>query len=148
MHIEFKHPEVLSDGRDRSVIRFLLPPNQDAVHVCTLWDADRDQTIMAVLAALYLRDRDALKQLVAVAEGRGQITFWCRSADQLTDVRHALDDAAHAVTWQHGFWKTGQGHVVPCRGTVVDWEALDADHPLRGAARGQRLGLITATGAL
>jgi hypothetical protein len=147
VHIDFKLPEVLSDGRDRSVIRFQLPPTPSsaAVHVCILWDADRDQNILAVLAALYLRHRDALKQLVAVAETRGQIAFWCRSADQLPDMRRALDDAANAVTWQHGRWRAGIGHVVPCKGTVVDWAALAADHPLRGAARGQQLGLVEVT---
>jgi hypothetical protein len=156
MNIEFSYPEYLANGRDRSVIRFYLPPKLgpspqreylDAVHLCVLWDHDRDQLVLAVLAALFLRNREALEQLVAVAEARGRVDFWCRSAEHSKDLQRALDDAANAVTWQRGRWKVNPGQVVPCRGTVVDWEKLPEKHPLHSVAKGQGLGLIVTGGA-
>jgi len=166
MYIEFSSPEVLSDGRDRSVIRFYLPPKlgqpdahdlryrgeHPAVHVCVLWGADRSQLMLAVLAALYLRNREMLEQLVAVRQERGRVDFWCRSAEHVKDLQRALDDAADAVLWQRGSWKINAGQIVPCKGTAVDWQVLPEADPtlaaIRSAAKGQGLGLISSRGAL
>jgi hypothetical protein len=166
MYIEFSYPEILSDGRDRSVVRFYLPPKtgqshvhdlryraeHPAAHVCVLWGADRSQLIMAVLAALYLRNREMLEQLVAVRQERGQVEFWCRSEGYRRDLQRALEDAVSAVLWQRGPWKVGPGQVVPCKGSTVDWQSLPENDPtlgaIRSAAKGQGLGLISLHGAL
>jgi hypothetical protein len=156
MYVEFSYPEFLSDGRDRSVIRFYLPPktgqpdahdlryraHHNAVHVAALWGSDRSQNLIAVLAALYLRNREMLEQLVAVRQERGRVDFWCRSTEDVKDVQRALEDAIEAVLWQRGVWKVNPGQAVPCKGTVVDWEQLADDHPLRSAAKGQGLGIV------
>lgn len=161
MYIEFSYPEFLSDGRDRSVIRFYLPPKlgqpsthdiryreqHTAVHIAALWGPDRDQRLIALLAGLYLRNREMLEQLVAVRQEGGRLYFWCRSDEHLKELQRALEDTAEAVLWQRGSWKIKTGQVVPCKGTIVDWERLPADHPIVSAAKGQRLGLIAAHGA-
>jgi hypothetical protein len=166
VYIEFSSPEVLSDGRDRSVIRFFLPPKvgqprvhdlryraeHPAAHVCVLWGADRSQHMIAVLAALYLRNREMLEQLVAVRQERGHVEFWCRSEEYRQELRRALEDAVDEVLWQRGRWKVGPGQVVPCTGTVVDWQSLPEDGStlgaIRSAAKGQGLGLINPHGVL
>lgn len=160
MYIEFQSPEYLADGRDRSVIRFFLPPKlgqphahdftlrgqHPSVNICIQWSERRDTRVTALLAALYLKDREMLEQLVGVAESRGRIDFWCRSSDSsdLRDLQRALDAAANAVMLP---WRTNPGQTVPCQGTVVDWKALPETHPLKSSAKGQRLGRVAATGA-
>jgi hypothetical protein len=162
VYIDFSYPDYLSDGRDVSAVRFYLPPKavthpdahdvrnrerHSAVHVCIVWAADRDQRALAVLASLYLRNREALELLAGIRHERGRLDFWCRSAEHVREMQLALQDAADAVLWQRGSWKVNPGQVVACKGTIVDADALPADHPLRPSARGQRLGLISATGA-
>lgn len=162
MYIEFSYPDYLSEMRDVSAVRFYLPPkfvNQpdahdisnrarhSAVHIGIVWAADRDQRALAVLASLYLRNREALELLVGIRQERGRLDFWCRSAEHLREMQIALQDAADAVLWQRGSWKVNPGQVVACKGAIVDWEALPDTHPLRGIAKGQRLGLINATGS-
>lgn len=162
MYIEFSYPEFISDGRDRSVIRFYLPPktgqpddhdlryrtHHNAVHVAVLWGPDRSQKVLAVLAALYLKNREMLEQLVAVRHEHGRVDFWCRSTEStlcgpdVRDVQRALEDAIEAVLFQRGAWKVNPGQVVPCKGTVVDWQALLEEHPLRSTAKGQGLGVV------
>jgi hypothetical protein len=160
VYIEFSYPEFISDGRDRSVIRFYLPPktgqpddhdlryrtHHNAVHVAVLWGPDRSQKVVAVLAALYLRNREMLEQLVAVRHERGRLDFWYRDLADVKDVQRALEDAIEAVLWQRGAWKVNAGQVVACKGNVVDWQAMPEDHPLRSTAKGQGLGLIAAHG--
>jgi len=155
VYIEFSAPEYLADGRDRSTVRFYLPPKlgqprahdlryreeHPAVHVLILWSERRDQRMLAVLAALFLRDRDLLEELVAVAESRGRVDFWCRSEEHRKELQRALGEAAEAVMFGHA-WKANPGQVVPCKGAVVDWDKLPEDHPLRSAAKGHGLGLI------
>lgn len=156
MYIEFSAPEYLADGRDRSVIRFYLPPRigqprahdmryrgqHPAVHICVLWSERRDQRMLAILAALFLRNREMLEQLVAVAESRGRVEFWCRSAEHAKELQQALDDAAVAVQFGSA-WKASPGQVVPCTPTgAVDWETLAAGHPIKSTAKGHGLGLI------
>lgn len=160
MFVEFSYPEIVSDGRDCSVVRFYLPPKfvnhpdahdvrnksmHAAVHICIVWAPDRDQRALAVLASLYLRNREALELLVGIRQERGRLDFYCRSAEHVKEVQLALQDAADAVLWQRGSWKVNPGQVVPCEGTILDRDALPLDHPLRSSARGQRLGLINAT---
>jgi len=161
VYIEFSYPETLSEMRDVSAVRFYLPPKlgqpgvhdmsqrsrHAAVHICIVWAPDRDQRALAVLASLYLRNREALELLAGIRQERGRLDFWCISAEHVREVQLALQDAADAVLWQRGSWKINPGQVVPCKGTIVDWEALPETHPLRGIAKGQRLGLITSTGA-
>jgi hypothetical protein len=155
VYIEFSYPEFISDGRDRSVIRFYLPPktgqpddhdlrfrtHHNALHVAVLWGPDRSQKVLAVLAALYLRNRELLEQLVAVRHEHGRMDFWCRSDDNKKDLQRALDDAAGAVMFSRA-WKVNPGQVVPCKGTAVDWQSLPEDHPLRSTAKGQGLGIV------
>jgi len=151
------HRIFLSEMRDVSAVRFYLPPKastqpdahdisnrarHSAVHICIVWAPDRDQRAHALLASLYLRNREALELLVGIRQERGRLDFWCRS--HVREVQLALQDAADAVLWQRGSWKINPGQVVPCKGTIVDWEALPETHPLRGIAKGQRLGLISA----
>jgi len=161
MLVEFSYPEILSDGRDSSATRFYLPPKigqpdvhdycnrelHSAVHICTVWAADRDQRSHAVLSSLYLRNREALELLVGIRQERGRLDFWHRSPEHAREMQIALQDACDAVLWQRGSWKVNPGQIVPCKGTIVDADALPADHPLRPMARSQRLGLITAKGA-
>jgi hypothetical protein len=166
VYIEFSYPEFISDQRDRSVIRFYLPPKtgqphvhdlqrrgeHPAIHVAILWDRDRDTRMVATLAALYLRKREMLEQLVGVAESRGKIDFWCRSAEDAKELRGALDEASAAISFGNA-WKANVGQVVPCTSTgAVDWEKLDEKDPqlgaLRSAAKGHGLGVITPRGAL
>jgi hypothetical protein len=156
VYIEFSYPDILSDMRDVSAVRFYLPPKlgqpgthdlqnraqHSAVHVCVVWAADRDQRALAVLASLYLRNREALELLVGIRHERGCLDFWTRSTEHVKEMQIALQDAADAVLWQRGSWKVNPGQVVPCKGTLVDWAALPETHPLRGIAKGQRLGLI------
>jgi hypothetical protein len=158
MYVEFSYPEYLADGRDWSVIRFHLPPKTvgslrwpprdelPAVHLCVLWDHDRDQRMLALLAVVYLRNREMLEQLVAVAESRGRIDFWCRSEEHRKDLQRALDDASEAVMFRRA-WKANPGKVVPCKGTAVDWQALPDGTPdaLRSVAKGHGLGIVPAT---
>jgi hypothetical protein len=160
MYIDFSYPDYLSDGRDVSAVRWYLPPKlgqpdahdisnrarHSAVHICIAWGPDRDQRALAVLASLYLRNREALELLCGIRHERGRLDFWCRSAEHVREMQLALQDAADAVLWQRGSWKVNPGQVVACKGTIVDADALPVDHPLRSSARGQRLGLITATG--
>jgi len=159
--VEFSYPETLSEMRDVSAVRFYFPPKfgqpgvhdvryraqHSAVHIGIVWAPDRDQRALALLAGLYLRNREALELLVGIRQERGRVEFWCRSTEHVREVQLALQDAADAVLWQRGSWKINPGQVVPCKGTIVDWEALPETHPLRGIAKGQRLGLINATGA-
>ncbi len=162
MYVEFSYPDYLSDSRDVSSVRFFLPPKaasqpdahdissrarHSAVHICICWAADRDQRALALLASLYLRNREALELLVGIRQERGRLDFWCRSAEHVRQVQLALQDACDAVLWQRGSWKVNPGQVVPCKGTIVDADALLPDHPLRSSARGHRLGLVTANGA-
>jgi len=165
MYVEFSYPEVLSDWRDRSVIRFYLPPKigqpaahdlrnrtqHNAVHIALLWGPDRSQNLVAVLAALYLRNREMLEQLVAVRQERGRLDFWCRELADVKEVERALADAVDAVLWQRGVWKVNAGQFIPCKGMMVDWQALPENDPtlgaIRSAAKGQGLGLIAAHGA-
>jgi hypothetical protein len=159
MFIEFSYPETLSEMRDVSAVRFYLPPKaashpdahdvrnraqHSAVHVGIVWAPDRDQRAHALLASLYLRNREALELLAGIRHERGRLDFWCTSVEHVRAVQLALQDAADAVLWQRGSWKVNPGQVVPTRGTVVDWEALPETHPLRGIAKGQRLGLVSA----
>jgi hypothetical protein len=161
VYIEFAAPEYLADGRDRSTIRYFLPPKlgqprahdirfrgeHPAAHILIIWSERRDQRMLAVLTALYLRDRELLEQLVAVAESRGRVDFYCRSAEHAKELQSALDGAAQAVLFS-GAWRANAGQVVPCTSTgAVDWQALPEDHPLRSAAKGHGLGLIIAGGA-
>lgn len=156
MYIEFSYPEFISDGRDRSVIRFYLPPKtgqpddhdlryrtyHNAAHIAVLWGPDRSQKVLAVLAALYLRNREMLEQLVAVRHESGRLDFWVRELADAKDVQRALEDAIEAVLWQRGSWKVNPGQVVPCKGAVVDWQSLPEDHPLRSTAKGKSLGIV------
>ena len=158
MYIELSYPELLSDSRDSSNVRFYLPPKlgqpddhdvqyrarHSRVHIGIRWGADRDQRALALLASLYLRNREALELLVGIRQERGRLDFWCRSAEHVKEVQLALQDAADAVLWQRGSWTVNPGQVVPCKGTIVDADALPADHPLRSSARGNQLGLINA----
>jgi hypothetical protein len=141
MYIDFPAPEYLADGRDRSTVSFLIPRTRAAVHVCILWSERRDQRILAVLTAFSIRNPSLLKQLVAVAESRGRVDFWCRSAEHAKDLQQALDAAAAAVHLTPE-WTANSGQVVPCKGTVVDWQALPEGHVLRSPAKGHGLGLI------
>lgn len=162
MYVEFSYPEILSDWRDRSVIRWYLPPKttgrphqhelsnrteHSAVNIAVLWGPDRSPNMLAVLSALYLRNREMLEQLVAVRQERGRVDFWCRSGADIKDVQRALEDAVEAVLWQRGAWKVNPGQSVPCKGALVDWEKLPENDPTLGAirlaAKGQALGLIT-----
>jgi hypothetical protein len=158
MYIEFQAPEYLATGRDRSVIRFFLPPKlgqphahdfafrgqHPSVNICIIWSERADRRVEPLLAALYLKDREMLEQLVGIAESRGRIDFWCRSSEHLRDLQRALDVAANAVMLP---WRANAGQTVPCQGAVVDWAALPETHPLKSTAKGQRLGRVAATGA-
>jgi hypothetical protein len=158
MYIEFASPTYVTTGRDRSVISFHLPPKlgqphahdftlrgqHPSIHICILWSERADRRVEALLAALYLKDREMLEQLVGIAESRGRIDFWCWSSEHLKDVQRALDAAAASIMVP---WRANAGQSVPCKGAVVDWEALPADHPLRSTAKGQRLGRVAVTGA-
>lgn len=158
MYIEFSSPTYVYDGRDRSVVKCFLPPKlgqphahdyafrgqHQSVNICILWSERRDQRITALLAALYLKERDLLEQIVGIGESRGRIDWYCRSSEHLRDLQRAIDAAAHAVMVP---WRANAGHVVPCKGSVVDWEALPDQHPLKSTAKGQRLGRVAATGA-
>jgi hypothetical protein len=158
VYIEFQSPEYLADGRDRSVIRFFLPPKlgqphahdftlrgqHPSVNICILWSERRDTRVTALLAGLYLKDREMLEQLVGIAESRGRIDFWCRSSEHLRDIQRALDTAANAVMLP---WRANAGQTVPCAASLVDWAALPETHPLKSTAKGQRLGRLAATGA-
>jgi hypothetical protein len=159
----FNSPEILSDQRDRSILKFLLPPrtmphglpplNQiDEVRIAVLWGIDRNQLIIACLASLYVRDRDTLERIVAVREERGRIEFWCRAGTNFTDptardVQRALADAVEAVMFSR--WKVTGGVALPCKAgeTVIDWEQLPEGDPLRGVARSYGLGLHVNSGA-
>jgi hypothetical protein len=156
MYIEFSAPDCLADGRDRSTVRFFLPPKlgqqrahdlryreeHPAVHIYIGWSERRDLRMLAVLTSLFLRNKAMLEQLCGVAESRGRVEFWCRSAEHVRDLQRALDDAAESVMFGRA-WKANPGQVVPCKGTVVDWQALPETHPLRSVAKGHGLGLIT-----
>ena len=157
MYIEHSYPEILSDGRDISAYRFYLPPkaatNPDAhdmryrtqhasVHLVVGWAQDRDQRALAVLNGLYLRNREALELLVGIRQERGRLDFWTRSAEHLREMQLALQDACDAVLWQRGSWRVNPGQVVACKDSIVDADALPPDHPFRGLAKSQRLGLI------
>lgn len=158
MYIEFSSPEYLTDGRDRSVIRFFLPPKlgqphahdftlrgqHPSVNICIIWSERRDTRVTALLAALWIADRPMLEELVGIAESRGRMEFWCRSSEHLKQLQLALDTAANAVMLP---WRANAGHSVPCNGSVVDWTALPDTHPLKSTAKGQRLGRVAATGA-
>lgn len=158
MYIEFASPDYLVTGRDRSVLSFRLPPKlgqphahdyafrgqHPSVNICILWSERRDERVTALLAALYIKDRDMLDQLVGIAESRGRIDWWARSSEHLRDIQRALDAAANAAMLP---WRANAGQIVPCQGTVVDWAALPDTHPLKSTAKGQRLGRVAATGA-
>ncbi len=132
----------LVDGRDRSVLAYTLPTNPATeVHLCIFWDKDRDARIIAVLAALFLRDTEALADIVAVREQQGLIEVWCRSPDRASEVRRALTNAADRALYSDR-WTADQPHLVPTRGTVVDWEKLLPEEPLYGPAKGYQLGVV------
>jgi hypothetical protein len=150
----FSSPEILSDHRDRSTYKFILPPRAvphglppideiDEVRIAVLWGIDRDQLIVAVLTALYLRNRDVLERVVAVRQERGKVDFWCRPSNDITveGIRLALQDAVDAVMFTR--WKVNTGAALPCTadGLLVDWEQLPESDPLRGVARSYGLGL-------
>jgi hypothetical protein len=158
VYIEFSSPTYVYDGRDRSVIKFFLPPKlgqphahdytfrgqHQSINICILWSERRDQRITALLAALFIKERDLLEQLVGIGESRGRIDFYGRSPEALRDLQRAIDAAAHAVMVP---WRANPGQAVPTTGTVVDWAALPETHPLKSTAKGQRLGRVAATGA-
>lgn len=148
----FNSPETLSDQRDRSVLKFLLPPRImpqglpplseiDEVRIAVLWGIDRSQVIVAVLAAMYLRNRDMLERIVAIQQDRGRVQFWCRTSPDVSvkDVRLALEDAVQAVMFQR--WTVHGGIAMPCDGDIIDWQALPDGDPLIGVAKSYGLGL-------
>lgn len=155
----FNSPEILSDQRDRSIYKFLLPPRVmprglpplseiDEVRIAVLWGIDRAApVIVAVLAAMHVRDRDLLERIVAVREERGKVDFWARVDGDVSikDVRRALEDAVQAVVFTR--WSVNPGTALPCRGTVVDPEAPQLPESLRGVARSYGLGLHVKGGA-
>jgi hypothetical protein len=148
----FNEPECLSDQRDRSVYEFLLPPRVmpqgvpplheiDKVRIAVPWGLDRNQSIVAVLAGMYLRNRDMLERIVAVQQDRGRVQFWCRTSPDVSvpDVRRALEDAVSAVMFQR--WTVQGGIAMPCVGEIVNWEVLPEGDPLRGVAKSYGLGV-------
>ncbi|MGO9326513.1 MAG: hypothetical protein ACLQJ0_00100 [Steroidobacteraceae bacterium] len=148
----FNSPKTLSDQRDRSVLEFLLPPKVmpqgvpplheiDEVRIAVLWGIDRDLCMVAILAAMYLRNRDMLERIVAVRQERGKVDFWCRTSPDVSvkDVRLALEDAVQAVMFQR--WTVRGGVALPCDGEIVDWQKLPDGDPLRGVARSYGLGV-------
>lgn len=154
----FNSPEVLSDNRDRSVYKFLLPPRImpqgvpplheiDEVRIGVLWGLDRSQLIVAVLAAMYLRNRDMLERVAAVQQDKGRVQFWCRTSPDVSvpDVRRALADAVDAVLFSR--WTVQGGIAMPCDGEIVAWDQLPEEDPLRGIARTYGLGIHRAKAA-
>lgn len=151
----FNTPLTLDDQRDRSVYKFLLPPRVmpqgvpplheiDEVRIAVLWGIDRNQCIVAILAALYLRNRDMLERIVAVRQERGKVDFWCRTSPDVNvpAVRRALEDAVNAVMFTR--WTVHGGIAMPCDGEIVAWDQLPEGDPLKGVARSYGLGIHRA----
>jgi hypothetical protein len=151
----FNAPTCLSDQRDRSVQSFKLPPRimpqgvpplheLDEVRIAVLWGIDRSQVIVAVLAAMYLRNRDMLERIVAIRQEKGGVDFWCRTSPDVSvkDVRAALVDAVDAVMFTR--WRVHGGIAMPCDGEIVAWQQLPEGDPLKGVARSYGLGIHRA----
>jgi hypothetical protein len=137
-------PSILDHGRDRTIHRWYDPalilthglPHIDFINEIRLVrinDADADVRIDAVLAMLWSRDRDALRQLLAVREERGRIAFWAREGADLKAVQAAIDDAAaHSISDR---WRATPGTHLPCKGGLLDWQQLNEKDPVLGLIR-------------
>jgi hypothetical protein len=137
-------PEILATSRDFEPIRFYDPPlilthglppidSINEIRLVKLWDTDQDRRIDAVLAVVWMRNRAALQQLLAVREERGKIAFWAREGADLKAVQAAIDDgAAHSISDR---WRATPGTHLPCKSGLLDWAALPANDPILGLIR-------------
>ena len=135
--------KIVESVRDVQVFDLALPTDPPCANrIAVLWDSDRDERPLDVLAALHYRDLRVRPGVVALAESRGVISCWFDSPQFVAKARTANQVAGDAALRPHDHWADAPLIIVPIRDGVLDRDALLPNCRLLVVPNRYNLGLV------